>query len=354
MLWKKREQREQARTQHDTSVPEKTSKIFSRPPDAEKTPDPCSAEQLTRDHVIWAYRILLDRDPESDDVIGPKLAGSRNTGELRRHLMTSAEFRTKNPDYAHANDSTVVIKELETGGETVRLFVDLSDHVIGLGILRGQYEADEIAFVRSVLKPGDTAIDVGAHIGFFTIQMAAWVGPTGAVHAFEPYHPNAVLLERSILENRFADRITFTRAAVAASSGAATLTFPLETLNSGGAYVLRGGAAPLPGNLTTSVPAVALDDVDVRRPVRLIKLDVEGAEPLVVRGARRLLAADRPIILSELHPTQLARASGMSGRDFLRELESAGYRAHHLERGRVGTRLDAVPDEITSVALVPV
>src|SRR5438132_12797876 len=81
---------------------------------------------LTREHVVWAYRLLLDRDPESDDVIGPKLAGSRDTSELRRHLITSAEFRNKNPDFAHTNDPTVVIKEIAPG---VRLFIDLSDHV---------------------------------------------------------------------------------------------------------------------------------------------------------------------------------------------------------------------------------
>src|SRR5215475_8616927 len=90
---------------------------------------------LTRDHVVWAYRLLLDRDPESEDVIGPKLAGSRDTRELRHHLMTSAEFQAKNRDYAHTNDRTFVIKELGDPAGT-RLFVDLSDHVIGLSIIR--------------------------------------------------------------------------------------------------------------------------------------------------------------------------------------------------------------------------
>src|ERR1700704_2356471 len=118
---------------------------------------------LTREHVVWAYRLLLDREPESEEVIGPKLAGSADTAELRRHLMTSAEFQQKNRDYAHTNDPTVVITELDGGA---RLFVDLSDHVIGLNIVRGRYEAEEVQFARSVLKPGDTAVDVGAHIGF--------------------------------------------------------------------------------------------------------------------------------------------------------------------------------------------
>src|SRR5262252_1501753 len=148
---------------------------------------------LTRDHVVWAYRLLLDRDPESEDVIGPKLAGSQNTAELRHHLITSAEFREKNPDFAHTNDSTVVIKEIAPG---VRLFIDLSDHTIGLNILRGHYEQDEIDFVRALLKPGDSVIDAGGHIGFFTMQMASAVGPDGRVYAFEPYDANADMLER--------------------------------------------------------------------------------------------------------------------------------------------------------------
>src|SRR5688572_503278 len=97
---------------------------------------------LTRDHVVWAYRLLLDRDPESEDVIAPKLAGSSNTAELRHHLITSVEYRQKNPDFAQTNERTVVIKEIFEG---VRLFIDLSDHVIGLNILRGHYEQDEIA-----------------------------------------------------------------------------------------------------------------------------------------------------------------------------------------------------------------
>src|SRR5262249_35351497 len=161
---------------------------------------------LTPDHVVWAYRLLLDREPESDDVIGPKLAGSRDTRELRHHLMTSAEFQEKNRDYAHTNDRTVVIKELQGDG-SARLFVDLSDHVIGLNIVRGTYEASEIEFVRSVLRPGDIAIDAGAHIGFFTIHMAALVGAAGRIHAFEPLESNLALLERSVAENRYQDRV---------------------------------------------------------------------------------------------------------------------------------------------------
>lgn len=306
---------------------------------------------LTREHVVWAYRLLLDRDPENEHVIGPKLAGSRNTAELRHHLMTSAEFQHKNPDYAHTNDRTPVIVELPGG---VRLFVDLSDHVIGLNIVRGRYEEEAVRFVGSVLKPGDTAIDAGAHVGFFAMQMAAMVGPSGRVYAFEPLASNAELLERSIAENRFADRVVFQRAAVGGASGTATLTFPAETLNSGGAYLLRDGTPALLGNQKQAVPVVALDDLAMTRPVRLIKMDVEGAEPQVVRGAARLLREDRPAILSELHPTQLDRASGTTADRFLADMQVMGYRAHHLENGSVGAPMDRAPaDALISVVFLP-
>jgi FkbM family methyltransferase len=312
---------------------------------------------LTREHVVWAYRLLLDREPESEDVVGPKLAGSRGTADLRHHLMTSAEFQDKNRDYAHTNDRTLVIKELDNAGNSdrsVRLFVDLADHVIGLNIVRGHYELDEVRYMRSVLKAGDTTIDVGAHIGFFTMQMASIVGPEGRVYAFEPVDANADLLERSIHENQFADRIVFRRAAVGAATGTATLTFPVETLNTGGAYLLREGTPPLAGNQKKDVPIVALDAVPIRRPVRFIKMDVEGAEPLVMTGAAALLRTDRPVVLSELHPTQLERASGASADAFLSAMRTIGYRAHVIERGQVGAPLDRAPaDALVSIVLLP-
>jgi FkbM family methyltransferase len=304
---------------------------------------------VTREHVVWAYRLLLDRDPENEDVIGPKLVGSRSTRELRHHFVTSAEYCEKNPDFARTNEPTVVITELDTPAGRVRLFVDLSDHAIGLNVVRGRYEPDEIAFVRSVVREGDTVIDVGAHIGFFTMQMAAIVGPRGRVFAFEPLPANRELLERSILENRFGDRVVSEPAAVGATTGTATLTFAVETLNSGGAYVLRSGAAVLPGNVRREVPLLALDDRVFSRPVRFIKMDVEGAEPQVVAGARRLLTEDRPVILSELHPAQLARASAVSAAQFLAQMEALGYRAQTINGHAIGHPVAS----LMSVVFVP-
>src|SRR5687768_6468192 len=173
-------------------------------------------EGLTREHVVWAYRILLDREPESEDVIAPKVRGFRTTRELRNEIVTSEEYQRNNRDFAQSNERNLVIKELPSG---VRLIIDLADHAIGLNILRGRFELNELDFVRRTVGPGQHVVDVGAHIGLFAMHMAALVGPGGSVHAFEPFAENAECLEMAVRENRFQDRVHIERSAVGRESG---------------------------------------------------------------------------------------------------------------------------------------
>ena len=260
--------------------------------------------------------------------------------------MSSEEFRVKNPDVALSGGSTLVIKPLGHA----RLWIDLADHVIGVPILRDQYEPEVVQLAVSLVRPGDVAVDVGAHIGYFAVSLAQAVGPTGIVHAFEPLDRNADLLERSIVESGYADRLRLVRAAVSDRAGDATLRFARETLNTGGAFLSDAATEHDEGLTTARVRTVTLDGADLRRPVRLIKMDVEGAEPMVVRGARSLLAADRPYLLSEIHPEQLARVSGATPSALLDELAACGYRAHRVEDGRIGTELRA--EDITAITTV--
>jgi FkbM family methyltransferase len=301
---------------------------------------------INRDHVVWAYRLLLDRDPESEQAIEPKLRAWRTTRELRTDIMASEEFRLKNPDVAAAGGRSLVIKPI---GDA-RLWIDLGDHVIGLAILRDRYESDAVRLATSLVKPGDTAVDVGAHVGFFAIQLAAAVGPGGRVYAFEPLAANAALLERSIAENDFGDRVVLERAAVADVAGTVTLRYARETLNSGGAFVEAAESEQSEGLVREPVRAVRLDDVDLRRPVRLIKMDVEGAEPRVLRGARRLIARDRPVVITEVHPDQLRRVSGVTPEAFLAESAALGYRARRIVDGGIGS--DVAVEDVTAVTTI--
>jgi FkbM family methyltransferase len=306
---------------------------------------------LTRDQVVWAYRVLLDRDPEGDDAILPKLRAWATTAELRTDIMSSEEFRLKNPDHAGTAASTVVIKPLPSGA---RLFVDLADHVIGLGILREQYEQDVLSFAKSELAPGDVAVDVGAHIGFFTIELAQVVGRTGHIYAFEPLESNAALLERSLHENEFGARVTLTRGAVSDRTGTGTLRYAEHTLNTGGAFLSEGTVAGLGALSSSTVRTIKLDDAAIRGPVRLIKMDVEGAEPGVINGARELIARDRPVIISEVHPEQLDRVSRFTPSAFIDQIRAFGLEPHRIIDGRRGERVSAADiSGVTTLAFTP-
>ena len=277
---------------------------------------------LPRDTVAWAYRILLDREPENDDVLLPKMRAYSTTRELRHDMVTSDEYQEKNRDFAHTNDRTLVIKEL--------------------------------AFIRRSVSPGQHVIDCGAHIGFFAIHMAALVGPGGSVAAFEPFPANAECLDRSVRENGFESRVRVQRAAVGAASGTIPLVFARNTINSGGAFLLREGSELPHGHLAAEVAVVALDRVSLARPVGFIKTDIEGAEPLAMRGAERILQEDRPTILSELHPLQLDRVAGTSPAGFIAEMRQRRYACHLLGAGVPGPEIDDAPTNgVTSVVFLP-
>jgi FkbM family methyltransferase len=306
---------------------------------------------LSRDHVVWAYRILLDRDPESEDVIRPKMQAYSSTRELRADIVTSEEYQEKNRDFAQANERNLVIKPLESG---VRVVVDLADHAIGLNILRGRFELNELEFVRQTVRPGDHVIDAGAHVGLFAMHMADRVGPLGTVHAFEPFPANLECLEAAVRENRFEDRVTLERAAVGALSGEAQLVFARATLNSGGAYLLPSNAPVPDGHEAVPARVVALDNYELPRPVAFIKIDVEGAEPLALAGAAQLLRRDRPVVLSEVHPAQLARVSDVSPAAFIAQMAQAGYECRLLGAGVPGQPVQDVPGKgVTSVVFLP-
>ncbi|MFH0730693.1 MAG: FkbM family methyltransferase [Pseudomonadota bacterium] len=323
------------------------SKLFKN---IRETVDAFSPEVITREHVIWAYRLFFDRNPESETAITEKLNAWRTTGELRTEFLVSSEFHAKNPGLAITNESVIVIKELQNRR---RLFVDLSDRVIGHGIIKGQYESEEVDFLKSVVKPGDTVLDIGANIGFFTIVMADLIGETGKSYSFEPLQRNFKLLKRSIEENKFDDRATIEHAAVGETQGTLKLISPTETLNLGGAFLKTGDTKVPPGHIAEDVTVIRLDNYLIQHPVKFIKIDIEGAELLALRGAMSILTEDKPIIMAELNPPQLKKVSKCTSAEFISEMNKYGYNCYKLNSGKVGQKITSLSsDEILSVVFV--
>jgi FkbM family methyltransferase len=290
------------------------------------------AGTMSRDHVRWAFRLLLDREFDDPNGVDFWVEANPSAAELRRSILLSEEFQQKNARFAPVTPRRLVVRGEVDGG--LHLYVDLADTAIGRGILEGRYEPEERAWLVEQAKPGDVVLDLGANIGYFTVLLAARVGAEGRVVAYEPLASNADLLARSVRENGFDARVVLRRAAVGEAAGQLELAFVPEdrATNSGGAFLLAPGTSPPLGHQTSRVPVVALDAEDLPGRVALLKIDVEGAEPQALRGARRLLERDRPKVLAEINTTALRRAGGGPD-DAVGFMRGIGYDAFRLQDG---------------------
>ena len=182
------------------------------------------------------------------------------------------------------------------GPERLMLEVVPGD-VIGMPIaVFGVYEFAVSQLVREYLKPGDVFVDVGANIGYYSTIAGATVGNSGVVYAFEPSARVRSRLERNVGLNGLR-QIVVRSEAVSASAGVVRLVEPQGLGNDGLAYVQTNG-----GNEGVEVQAIRLDELPEfsERPPHLIKVDVEGGEPEVFRGATALLnRSDAPSIVFE-------------------------------------------------------
>ena len=197
--------------------------------------------------------------------------------------------------------------------------LDLAQFVDRTIYCTGEWEPRETALIAEILRPGDVFVDVGANIGYFTLLASSLVGPAGRVIAVEANPRTFKLLEANVRLNGCAN-VDLRHVAAGEASGFATL-FEREAGNAGGDQVDFAGQGE-PG----AIPVERLDALVSEQPVRLIKLDIEGAEAKALRGATGLLErGDAPDLVFEFTPKFLA-GMGDDPRELIGSLERLGYR----------------------------
>ena len=151
------------------------------------------------------------------------------------------------------------------------------------------YDAPVVEFLRSRIAAGDTCVDVGAHVGYYALQMALWTAPSGRVIAFEPNPSARAVLEANVRLNGFQDRITVEPLAIADAPGTAQLFHGGETTGLSRLGAPNPDIDPSEG---IEVPVVTLDDYCASRAIvpQWILIDAEGLEVQVLAGARQLLS----------------------------------------------------------------
>jgi FkbM family methyltransferase len=195
-----------------------------------------------------------------------------------------------------------------------------------------QWEPNETWLIQRLLQPGDTFVDVGANIGYFTLAAARIVGESGAVLAIEPVPDVADHLRQNVRLNEFRN-VKVVECAVSDRDGGTILIVKRHDQNSGMNSVQRVSDGAIADELGWRVPRRRLDAILPDGPIRLIKMDIEGAEVLALKGmGERICRPDAPDLLVEVSPDYLA-AVGDSGAALLSLLSDAGYSSY-----RVGER----------------
>lgn len=158
------------------------------------------------------------------------------------------------------------------------------------------YEAKFLEHIRAMSRTGQY-IDVGAHLGTHTVWFAM-LCPSTHVHAFEPVRRYADVLRRNVKANDLEHKVTVHEVGLSDRSGVASNYLSSEH---------QVGISDNAEGVVEHFPVRRLDRV-VRGQVAVIKIDVEGMEEAVLRGATRILSRDRPLIYAEAHSSAQANA----------------------------------------------
>jgi FkbM family methyltransferase len=202
-------------------------------------------------------------------------------------------------------------------GRDGHFLVNRNDLYIGKALEKyGEYSALEAQALRRLLKPGQNVVEVGANIGAHTVALARAVAPHGQVVAFEPQRACFAFLQAQIALNQLANVVALNEA-VGRERG--TLWLPAINYTATGNF----GGISLTGTPSKGAHAVAVVTLDERLrdvPVALIKVDVEGMEEEVLRGAARLIQQHKPILYVENDRVEKSRG-------LLTLIFELGYRA---------------------------
>ena len=209
------------------------------------------------------------------------------------------------------------------------LALPVHQHMVGELQQHGCYERATQLFLMKVLRAGDHFVDVGAHIGYFTVLASVLVGGEGGVVAVEPAEENLTRLREHVALNGLSN-VQVVAAAIGAEDG--ETTFHLNADNDGAHALWDPAKHPAntetqaaPSSLTVSLMTLGtLLDSHAIEHARLIKIDTEGAEASILGNARSTLEAGRVdflicevnhfgLVQMESHEDQLFELAGASG-----------------------------------------
>lgn len=205
----------------------------------------------------------------------------------------------------------------------------LPDAVQWCVFMFGIWEPDISAFVRQRLSEGDTFVDVGSHVGYYSLIASRHIGPTGRVVAIEASPTIFQQLQSNLAMNHTSNVRALNMAAAAQAGSLKVHRGPVWNL--GWTTTLAGSDLPL----ECEVPALPVDEIvtpDERRKIRLIKVDVEGTERELFGGLLKIIEQAPPDaeIIMELSP-RWWKESPMTIEEALQPFLDAGFHVYRID-----------------------
>ena len=194
----------------------------------------------------------------------------------------------------------------------------IAPYIMMRGIF-GEYETNTI---RKIIKPGMTAVDIGANFGYFSLLLSGLVGESGKVFAFEPDSSAFKLLSRNIKENGIKNVFLINKAL---SNKTGNTKLYLDKDNQGEMSLSLDNIDKPCGYIF--VETITLDGyfAHLNEQIDFIKMDVQGAEGMVIDGAKEILNKHKPKILFEFWPWGLNNL-GFNPEKLLSDLTNGGYK----------------------------
>jgi len=219
---------------------------------------------------------------------------------------------------------------------------------------RRDFDIEVDMAMKRFLKEGDTFIDVGANIGYFSAIGAGYVGKTGQVHSFEPV-PDYFERLKGFAKMNEDYKIVVNNVALG-NKKTTTKMFVSDYSNIGWNTVVSGFMKERMIKEVIDVKVIRLDDYILGRklgPIALIKIDVEGFEYPVLMGLEKYLSdtGDRPVIITEIIP-EAYHYLGFSLDQLSVYIEGFGYRAMNMFKKNSGIEIDSLNIN-TNVLLLP-
>jgi FkbM family methyltransferase len=277
----------------------------------------------TEEDIDACYRFFLRRPPEPEG-----LAHWRAL--VRKHRIDV--YRLIN-EFLHSEEFWLLCHNrhrpwpIQLGDFTI--YVRLDDSAVGAYIAGAKtYEPHVTRALLPLLLPGTVFLDIGANIGYYTLLAASRIGGEGKVLAFEPNPDNCEILTCSIRENCFKN-ITLYPYAVAEKEQELRIYPDMTNSTSlvvGEQYRTADSGAP-----AHVVKAVALDNfLKGCDKIDIVKIDIDGGEPLALKGMQKLIQNHRPVLFVEFCPELIRTVSQVNPESLLDQLGELGYDLHVL------------------------